>query len=170
MLNLATLHLVSLRPHLRSGCSVVGVLRQIEGRTVKHGSSSGYRRGMADMETHESGTRASFSSRHQRPSLGHLPDRHHGPMVHSVQSWPSPGLFPLQGCNSPTASYTLTSISTRFLENPTSTGSKLVLEFKTRTSQHKSKADFLVRTAALGHTEHLKGSERTGRLAPSLEG
>lgn len=31
----------------------MGVLRQIEGRTVKHDSSSGYRGSMADMGMHE---------------------------------------------------------------------------------------------------------------------
>lgn len=106
---------------------------------------------------------------HQNSSLGHQPDRRHGPMVPSAQSCSPCLLFPLQGYNSSITFYMPISTSTQLLENPTSTANKLVLEFKTRTIQQKSKTDFLVRTAALGHTEPLKGSEPTGRLDPSLE-
>lgn len=93
MLSLATVDLV-LRPCLKSGCSFVGVLIQTEGRTVKH-SSLCYRGSIEDMEMHESGRRAGLvqcSSSGQlapEPLIGlptTLPDRHHGPMVLSVQS------------------------------------------------------------------------------------
>lgn len=92
--SLATVDLV-LRPCLKSGCSVVGVLIQTEGRTVKHRSSLCYRGIIEDMEMPESGRRAGLvqcSSSGQlapEPLIGlprTLPDRHHGPMVLSVPS------------------------------------------------------------------------------------
>ena len=88
MLSLATVDL-ALRPCLKSGCSVVGVLIQTEGRTVKHHSSLCYRGSIEDMEMHESGRAglvqcSSSGQLAPEPLIGlprTLPDRHHGPMV-----------------------------------------------------------------------------------------